>query len=68
MNDNSFIRFVFPAGERWEPAAKTQINKNKKLWARDAAKAQDKAKKEQNKDAEDAAKRQKNLEEAKDLG
>jgi len=54
-------------GERWEPAPKTQINKNKKLWARDAAKALDKAKKEQTKDAEDAAKRQKNLEDAKDL-
>ena len=59
---------IFYAGERWEPAPKTQINKNKKLWARDAAKALDKAKKEQTKDAEDAAKRQKNLEDAKDLG
>ena len=48
--------------------AKTQINKNKKIWVRDAAKALDKAKKEQSKDAEDAAKRQKNLDEAKDLG
>jgi len=54
-------------GERWEPAAKTQINKNKKLFVRDTAKAADKAKKEKDKEAEDAAKRQKNLEEAKDL-
>ena len=55
-------------GQRWEPAAKTQINKNKKQWARDTAKAADKAKKDLVKEADDSAKRQKNLEEAQDLG
>ena len=55
-------------GDRWEPAAKTQINKNKKLWARDAAKSADKLRKDQAKEADDVAKRMKNLEEAKDLG
>jgi len=54
-------------GDRWEPAAKTQINKNKKLWARDAAKSADKLRKDQAKEADDVAKRMKNLEEAKDL-
>lgn len=54
-------------GQRWEPAAKTQINKNKKIWVRDVAKAADKTKKDQAKETDDAAKRQKNLEGAQDL-
>ena len=49
--------------QKYEPAAKSALKKFYKIWARDQHKAGDKAKKE----AEDAEKRAKNLEEAKKI-
>ncbi|KAL4084454.1 hypothetical protein QTP88_028268 [Uroleucon formosanum] len=50
-------------GNKFEPAPKTQLKKNQKFWVREHHKNVEKAKKEE----EDAAKRNKNLEEAKKL-
>lgn len=50
-------------GKRYEPAAKSQIKKWQKIWQREVSKAADKAQK----DAEDAERREKNLEEAKKI-
>jgi len=50
-------------GKKYEPAAKTALKKFYKIWVREQQKAGDKAKKE----AEDAEKRAKNLEDAKKI-
>ncbi|XP_060568829.1 asparagine--tRNA ligase, cytoplasmic-like [Ruditapes philippinarum] len=50
-------------GKKFEVAAKAQLKKCQKIWQRDANKAADRAKK----DAEDAERREKNLEEAKKI-
>ncbi|XP_064607718.1 asparagine--tRNA ligase, cytoplasmic-like [Liolophura sinensis] len=50
-------------GQTWEPVAKAQLKKQVKIFQREQVKAADKAKKE----AEDAERREKNLEEAKKI-
>lgn len=50
-------------GVKYEEASKSQLKKFQKIWARDKYKQDDRAKK----DAEDAEKRNKNLEEAKKI-
>lgn len=50
-------------GKRFEPAAKSQLKKWHKIWQKEVSKAVDRAKK----DAEDAERREKNLEEAKKI-
>jgi len=50
-------------GKRYEPAAKSQLKKVVKIWQRECSKAAERAKKE----AEDAEKRAKNLEEARQI-
>ncbi|XP_075908795.1 asparagine--tRNA ligase, cytoplasmic [Petromyzon marinus] len=50
-------------GERWEPISKTQLKGVKKAWQREQTKQDAKDKKE----AEDAVRREKNLEEAKKI-
>lgn len=52
-----------PAAGKYEPAAKTQLKKIQKLWAREMHKNAEKSKKE----GEDAIKREQNLEEAKKI-
>ena len=48
-------------GAKFEPASKTQLKKNNKIWVRESYKQVEANKREE----EDAAKREKNLEEAK---
>ncbi|XP_060083861.1 asparagine--tRNA ligase, cytoplasmic-like [Ylistrum balloti] len=50
-------------GKTWEPVAKSQLKKQQKIWQREKNKSSEKDKKE----AEDAEKREKNLEEAKKI-
>ncbi|XP_078589414.1 asparagine--tRNA ligase, cytoplasmic-like [Branchiostoma floridae x Branchiostoma japonicum] len=50
-------------GQRWEPVSQAQLKKQKKIWQREQHKAADKEKKE----AEDAKRREENLEAAKQV-
>lgn len=50
-------------GKKYEPAAKSQLKKIQKIWVRESYKSSEKAKKEE----EDAEKRAKNLEDAKQI-
>ncbi|XP_066993062.1 asparagine--tRNA ligase, cytoplasmic [Anabrus simplex] len=50
-------------GQRYEPAAKSQLKKIQKIWVRESYKSADKLKKEE----EDAEKRAKNLEDARQI-